>query len=151
MILREVRECRSKGKETLVQQSPSSSSRNICNSLTQAQVEEWYWPSWLQSTSMDSVELGPNSMLHSPLLKPHNECARTLSSKLPQFGILGCTALGKSLGVLLNDCKALINPSFSPSLAWLCLSAQHPPRDKNTVWRWQFVSCFCLWPATLML
>ena len=68
--------------------------------------------------SLDSVDLCPNSMLNSPLLKPLYEYAHTPglkitpSKKLANFTVQGATPLEKdpfspSLG-------QVINPSFSP-------------------------------------
>ena len=55
--------------------------------------------------SLYSVDLCPNSMLNSPLLKPSHEYAYTCSLKLPQICCWGDTALGKIRSVLLTCCK----------------------------------------------
>ena len=71
-----------------------------------------FWSSWLQSTSLNSGNLCPKSMLNSPLLKPLHEYARTLSLKLPQFRCSGRHCFGK-------DSTA----SSSPYLLWVILSS----------------------------
>ena len=57
------------------------------------------------NSSSDSVDLCPNFLLNSPLLKPLHEYTWTLSLKAPQFCYWGDTALGKTPKVLLTGCK----------------------------------------------
>ena len=66
---------------------------------------------------LDSVNLCPNSMLNSPVLKPLHEYACTLSSELPQFycSVRGC--FGKDPWCSPYLLQVIMNPSFSQPLA----------------------------------
>lgn len=75
-----------------------------------------------------SVNLCPNSMMRT-LPKPLHEYACTRSLTLPQFCHSGRHCFGKD-----PQCSPylpqVISVSFSHSLAWLCLWAQHPPEGE---------------------
>ena len=94
-------------------------------------MEWWCWPSWLQSTK--AWTLLTNSMLNSSLLKALHEYACTLSLKLPQFCCSLRHCFGKDPQCSPYLLQLIITPSFSQSLAWLCLLAQHLPRDKSSL------------------
>ena len=78
--------------------------------------------------SLDSGDHCPSSRLKPLCSSPFmNTC--TLGLKLPQFCCLGRHCFGKDppcYSYLLQ----VINPSFSHSLDWWCLVAQHPSRGK---------------------
>ena len=61
----------------------------------------------------------------SPFMKMHV----TLRVKLPQFCSSGRPCFGKD-PLCSPHLLQVINPSFSHSLAWLCLLAPHPPRGE---------------------
>ena len=76
-------------------------------------TEGWCWPSWLLSTKAWTLDLCPNSMLNSPLLKLLHKYPCILSLKLPQFCCLRRHCFGKD-----PWCFHLlqINPFFSWSI-----------------------------------
>ena len=63
--------------------------------------------------------------------KPLHEYVWILSLKLLQFCCLGRHCFGKDPRYS-PYLRQVINPSFFPALAWLCLLAWHPPRGKPT-------------------
>ena len=79
-------------------------------------------------------------MLNSPLLKPLHEYAWTLSLKLSQFCGSERHCFGKDPQCSPYLLQVIINPSFSWSLAWLCLLARCPTRGKPSfqVTSWWF-------------
>ena len=62
---------------------------------------------------------------------PLGDCMHP-SLKLPQFCFLGRHCFGKDPPCYLLQ---VINPSFSHSLDWWCLLAQHPSRGKPSFWK----------------
>ena len=76
------------------------------------------WPSWLQSTKAWTQA------------KALQEYACTLSLKLLQFCCLGTQLLWERSPVF-SVLTAIINPSFSQFLAWLCLLTWHPTKRKT--------------------
>ena len=72
-------------------------------------TERLYWLFWLGLGfwSLDSVVLGPNSKLNSPLLKTLHEYEYEwiLSLKLPQSFCWGDTAFGRIAGCLLTETR----------------------------------------------
>ena len=79
-----------------------------------------------------SVNLCPNSMMCT-LPKPLHEYACTRSLTLPQFCHSGRHCFGKDPQCSPYSLQVM-NPSFSHSLAWLCLLAPYPPRSEPSFW-----------------
>ena len=121
---------KSRNKNATLGQGPDSS-RDIHNTISlsssrtkaPSQVENGKMVLTLDfnQPDLDSVDLGPNFMLNSPLLKPRHEYViYTLSLKLPQFCCFGGYSFRKDpqrSPYLLQ----VGNPSFPRFLVWVCL------------------------------